>query len=340
MVNTSMWIKALRVIPQISKDEWKTLDVISRWLIATRAAVFIMTALAAAIGGLLAYRSGNFSWDLFILSLLGIVMAHASNNLLNDLVDHKKGIDKDNYYRSLYGPQPLEHGLLSMKSFMRYFYITLGIALAIGIYLVAVTGANTFWLLGAGLFFLLFYTWPLKYFGLGEPSVILVWGPLMVGGTYFVVSGGQWDNWVVLLSLVYALGPTTVLFGKHTDKLPEDKAKGVRTLPVVIGEKAARISTIAFWVLQYAFIIALVLTGRLGPAMLIVLFALPKLIWASKVFLKPRPKTKPEGAAGEGWPLYLVSHAFIYNRVFGMLFLLGLIIDVVLYKLGFTFPIF
>ena len=88
MVNTSMWIKALRVIPQISKDEWKTLDVISRWLIATRAAVFIMTALAAAIGGLLAYRSGNFSWDLFILSLLGIVMAHASNNLLNDLVDH------------------------------------------------------------------------------------------------------------------------------------------------------------------------------------------------------------------------------------------------------------
>jgi 1,4-dihydroxy-2-naphthoate octaprenyltransferase len=171
---------------------------------------------------------------------------------------------------------------------------------------------------------------------LGEPSVILVWGPLMVGGTYFVVSGGQWDNWVVLLSLVYALGPTTVLFGKHTDKLLEDKAKGVRTLPVVIGQKAARYSTIAFWILQYAFIIALVLTGRLGPAMLIVLFAIPKLIWASKIFIQPRPVTKPEGPSGEGWPLYLVSHAFIYNRVFGMLFLLGLIVDVILYKLGFV----
>lgn len=336
MVNTSMWIKALRVIPQITKTEWNTLDVISRWLIATRAAVFIMTAIAAAIGGLLAYRSGNFSWDLFILSLLGIVMAHASNNLLNDLVDHKRGIDKDNYYRSLYGPQPLEHGLLSMKSFMTYLYVTLGIALAIGVYLVAVTGIGAFWLLGAGLFFLLFYTWPLKYYGLGEPSVILVWGPLMVGGTYFVVSGGQWDNWVVLLSLVYALGPTTVLFGKHTDKLLEDKAKGVRTLPVIIGQKAARYSTIVLWILQYTLIIALVLTGRLGPAMLIVLLAVPKLIWASKLFLKPRPESKPEGPSGEGWPLYLVSHAFIYNRVFGMLFLLGLIIDVVLYKLGFV----
>jgi len=334
MVNTSMWIKALRVIPQITKNEWNTLDVVSRWLIATRAAVFIMTAIAAAIGGLLAYRSGNFSWNLFLLCLFGIVMAHASNNLLNDLVDHKRGIDKNNYYRSLYGPQPLEHGLLSMKSFMTYLLITLGIALAIGIYLVAVTGMGALYLICAGLFFLLFYTWPLKYYGMGEPSVILVWGPLMVGGTYFVVSGGQWDNWVVLISLVYALGPTTVLFGKHTDKLLEDKNKGVHTLPVVIGQKAARYSTIALWVLQYLFIIALVLTGRLGPAMLIVLLAIPKLLWASKTFLKPRPTSKPEGDAGKEWPLYLVSHAFIYNRVFGMLFLLGLIADVVLHKLG------
>jgi 1,4-dihydroxy-2-naphthoate octaprenyltransferase len=211
-------------------------------------------------------------------------------------------------------------------------------ASAIGIYLVWVTGMNTLWFFGAGLFFLLFYTWPLKYYGLGEPSVILVWGPLMVGGTCFVVSGGQWNagqvTSVLLLSLVYALGPTTVLFGKHTDKLPQDKAKGVRTLPVVIGEKAARYSTIGFWVLQYAFVITLVAMGQLTPAMLIVLLAIPKLFWASKVFLKPRPSVKPEGPSGEGWPLYLVSHAFIYNRVFGMLFLLRLTADVILVKLG------
>jgi len=336
MVNTSMWIKALRVIPQINKKEWDTLDLVSRWLVATRAAVFIMTATAVAIGGLLAYRNSNFSWLLFSLCMVGVVMAHASNNLLNDLVDHERGIDKDNYYRSLYGPQPLEHGLLSKKSFYRYLLFTLGIALLIGIYLVIQTGNNALWVMAAGMFFLLFYTWPLKYFGLGEPSVILVWGPLMVGGSYLVVSGGHWDNWVVLLSLVYALGPTTVLFGKHTDKLPEDKLKGVRTLPVVIGEKAARYLTISFWILQYVLIIALVATNHLGPSMLIVLLAIPKLVWASKIFVKPRPLTKPEDGTAEGWPLYLVSHAFIYNRVFGLLFLLGLIVDVVLFKLGFV----
>jgi 1,4-dihydroxy-2-naphthoate polyprenyltransferase len=334
MVNTSMWVKALKVIPQITKDEWKNLDIISRWLIASRAAVFIMTALAGAIGGLLAYRNGNFSWHLFALSVLGIVMAHATNNLLNDYVDHNKGVDKDNYFRSQYGPHPLEHGLLSKSNFLGYIIVTGLIATLIGAYLIAVTGMSAFWLFIAGMLFLLFYTWPLKYYGLGEPSVILVWGPLMVGGTYFVVSGGHWDNWVVVVSLVYALGPTTVLFGKHTDKLIEDKKKRIFTLPVIIGQKAARYSTIALWILQYIFVFSLVISGRLGIAMLLVLLALPKLIPVIRIFLKPRPAIKPEGAEGEGWPLYLVSHAFIYNRSFGLWFLLGLIIDVVFYKLG------
>ena len=334
MPNIKMWGNALRVIPRIEKAEWDRLDVFARWLIATRAAVFVMTALAAAIGGLLAYRNGSFSWSLLILSLLGIVLAHATNNLLNDLVDYNKGIDKNNYYRSQYGPQPLEHKLLSKTQFMSYLIVTGLLATAIGVYLTIVTGTGTLLFFGAGLFFLLFYTWPLKYYGMGEPSVILVWGPLMIGGTYFVISGGNWDNWIIPLSLIYALGPTTVLFGKHTDKLKEDKAKGVRTLPVVIGEKAARYSTIAMWILQYAFVVLLVITKQFTPAVLLVFLAVPKLIPVIKIFMQKRPETKPEGKAGEGWPLYLVSNAFIYNRAFGLWFLLGLILDVVLVKTG------
>jgi 1,4-dihydroxy-2-naphthoate polyprenyltransferase len=334
MINTSMWVKALKVIPQVSKDEWSNLDIFSRWLIASRAAVFIMTALAGAIGGLLAYRNGNFSWHLFALSVLGIVLAHATNNLLNDYVDHRKGVDKDNYFRSQYGPQALEHGLLSKSGFLGYIIVTGLIASLIGVYLITVTGWSALWLFLAGMLFLLFYTWPLKYYGLGEPSVILVWGPLMVGGTYFVVSGGHWDNWVVLVSLVYALGPTTVLFGKHTDKLSEDRKKGIYTLPVIIGQKAARYITIGLWILQYVFVLSLVVFGKLGITLLLVLLAIPKLIPTIRIFLKPRPAAKPADSSGDGWPLYLVSYAFIYNRVFGLLFLLGLIIDVILFKFG------
>jgi len=336
MVNTSMWAKALHVIPRISKQEWHRLDIISKWLIASRAAVFIMTALAAAIGGLLAYRYGSFSWDLFIMSILGLVFAHATNNLLNDYIDHHKGIDQKNYYRAQYGPQPLEHGLMGKKEFLSYLWVTGVIALSIGIYLILRTNFWTLLFLVAGLFFLVFYTWPLKYFGLGEPSVILVWGPLMVGGTFFVVTGGVWQNWMIPLSLVYALGPTTVLFGKHIDKRAADKKKGVGTLPVLLGEKASRYTTIAMWVAQYLLLGWLVVNRQLGFSTLIVVLAIPKLLSASKIFSRPRPSKEPEGLAPDTWPLYLSAHAFTYNRRFGSLFLLGLIMDVILYKSGLT----
>jgi 1,4-dihydroxy-2-naphthoate octaprenyltransferase len=170
---------------------------------------------------------------------------------------------------------------------------------------------------------------------MGEPAVILVWGPLMVGGTYYVVSGGMLDNFysIILISLVYAIGPTTVLFGKHTDKLPEDKAKGIYTLPVILGQKMARYSTIGLWIAQLLLLITIVLTGKLHWIILVTLLAIPKLIWAAKVFSKPRPKTKPQDLPDNTWPLYLSAHAFIYNRQFGLLFLLGLIAEVVIVKI-------
>jgi hypothetical protein len=91
------------------------------------------------------------------------------------------------------------------------------------------------------------YTAPplrLKKRGLGEPDVLVVWGPLMVGGTYYAAVGSiPWP--VLLASLPYALLCTSVLMGKHTDKIPYDEPLGIRTLPVLLGERRARAVTLA-----------------------------------------------------------------------------------------------
>ena len=82
------------------------------------------------------------------------------------------------------------------------------------------------------------YTAPplrLKKHGLGEPTVLVVWGPLMVGGTYYAATGTI-PGAVVLASLPYALLCTTVLMGKHIDKIPWDAPDGTHTLPVLLGE--------------------------------------------------------------------------------------------------------
>lgn len=333
-INFQMWGRALRTIPRISKQEWNGLDIISKWLIATRSAVFIMTAIAAAIGGILAWYQGDFNPANFVAAMIGLVFAHAANNLLNDLIDSRKGIDKGNYYRSLYGPQTVEHGLLTKSGIYSYIGFTLLIAVIAGAFLIYQTGITTLYLMLAGMFFLLFYTWPLKYIGLGEVTVIAVWGPLMVGGTYFVSTGGEWSWPVAIVGLVYALGPTSVLFGKHTDKLQADKEKRVFTLPVILGERSARWSTILLWFFQYVLVGWLIISGYLGWSLAIVVLAIPKYIWASKVFSKPRPESEPEELEKGVWPLYLSAHAFQYNKRFGLLFLLGLIIDLVLVKTG------
>ncbi len=328
MIDVRMWARALRIIPQVEREQWQQLDIISRWLIATRAAVFVMTGVSAGIGGLLAVRDGVFSGTRFFACIVGLVFAHATNNLLNDLTDHLRGVDRDNYFRSQYGPQPLEHGLLTIRQVLHYAAVSGGIALAAGLFLVATTGFVTLQLLLAGIFFVLFYTWPLKYIGLGEPAVLLVWGPLMVGGTYHVVSGGLYHPSITWIALAYAIGPTAVLFGKHTDKLEADRAKGIHTLPVILGEPRARAVVRVMLLVQLALVVMLVLLGLLGWPLLLVLLAVPTLRETLVVYDQPRPRTRPEKFPAHIWPTYLVAYAFRYNRKFGLLFLIGLLLDV------------
>jgi 1,4-dihydroxy-2-naphthoate polyprenyltransferase len=329
-MNLAMWLRALQVIPRISKSEWDSLDIISRWLISTRAAVLVMTFISAGIAGILAYQHGRFHFGLWVLLALGLILAHATNNLINDFTDYIKGVDKDNYYRAQYGPQPLEHGLMTKRQMLGFILVTGLLALIAGLVLVYVRGYLALILLAAGAFFLLFYTYPLKYIALGELAVLIVWGPLMIGGGYFVITG-LWDWNVVIASLPYALGVTTVIFGKHIDKFAPDKEKGIHTLPVILGESLARIFVLAMTILQYLSVIYLVAIGFFTPVLLVVILALWtffKVLWP--MYKHHKPEDKPDDYPADAWPLWFVASAFVHNRRFGMLYLLGLIVDAVL----------
>jgi 1,4-dihydroxy-2-naphthoate octaprenyltransferase len=129
------------------------------------------------------------------------------------------------------------------------------------------------------------------------------------------------------------MGATSVLFGKHLDKLDEDRAKGIRTMPVLLGERASRAVTIALLALPYALCVALVASRVVGPAILLVLLVLPKLAQAWRAFRRPRPAEPPPEYPAEAWPLWFVSFAFVHNRAFGGAFVLGLILDVLVQRL-------
>ncbi len=329
MIDIKMWGRALDQMPRLTQSEWHSLDPVAKWLIACRASVLFMTFTAAALGGLMAWRAGAFRLDLWLATVLGLMFAHATNNLLNDYTDSRRGIDRDNYYRNQYGVHVLEDGLMSERQFWRYLGVTAGIALLLGSWLISQRSGLTLDLMLAGAFFVLFYTWPLKYYGLGEPAVLLVWGPLMVGGSYYVLVG-EWSWAVTWLSLLFALGPTTVLFGKHTDKLEADSSKGVRTLPVLLGEATARRCVVAMIAIQYLLSVILVLAGSFGWPLLLVLLNLPQLPRLFAVFRRPKPDVAPPHYPGDVWPLWFSAHAFRHTRRFTPLFLLGVVLDTLL----------
>ena len=328
MQDYKIWRKALTGMPRLTDEQWQQLDWFGRWLISIRASVLLMTFSSSALAGLLALMYGTMHWGLWVLVTLGLCLAHATNNLINDATDFWRGVDEDQYFRNQYGVQPLTRGLLSSFQMLLLIGITGLSALGIGIMLLTLRGDLVLPLLLAGAFFVLFYTWPLKKWGLGEPAVLLVWGPLMVGGCYYVVSG-QWSWPVVLISLPYALGPTCVLFGKHIDKRVADDAKGVRTLPVMLGDNAARQWVQWMLAAQYLTVLLLVLTGLMPWPVLLVLLAYKPAQRMWRAYGTPAPEQKPQSFPESVWPLWFSAYAFAHTRVYGGGLMLGLLMAAV-----------
>jgi 1,4-dihydroxy-2-naphthoate octaprenyltransferase len=185
-----------------------------------------------------------------------------------------------------------------------------------------------------GALVLLLYTYPLKYYGVGELAIFLIWGPIMVAGVYIVLAlghNGNLDNiwYVVLAGVPFGLSVVSINIGKHIDKMKEDAKKGVGTLPVRIGQTAARYVNIVALVLIYLVVLYLVFIPRyFTPVMLIIFFAVNRLITAIKILSKPRPESPPPGFPF--WPTFFSAFNFNHNRLVGGLFILGLIGDTLL----------
>ena len=310
----------------------KEMDTVSKWLIITRAAVFSMTATSGLIGGLLAVAlAEKVNYFNFGLAVIGLVLAHAANNMINDYFDMEGGVDTDEYTRALYAPHPVLAGLTSKRGLLSAILFVNLIDAAIMIYFTLTVGWPTLVFALAGLFISVFYVAPpikLKHIGLGEPGVFIVWGPLMIGGAYYVTAGMLPPIGVWLACIPYALVVATVLIGKHIDKREVDREKGIRTLPVIIGERSSLWLNQALMVLYYLVTFALVLSGTLGVWVLLVVVALPRLRQVMKIYNEPKPSQPPENYPV--WPLWFVSAAFFHNKLAGGMFVLGLVLNLIL----------
>jgi 1,4-dihydroxy-2-naphthoate polyprenyltransferase len=305
-------------------------DAVTRWLVVTRAALLPMTLFSGLVAALLAIGKPGLDWRWLVLAVVGITLAHTANNLMNDLYDTQVGTDSATYPRALYAPHPVLSGLVSRR--------TLGLAilavnfadLAILVILTWARGWPVVAFALSGFVLSVAYTAPplrLKKRGLGEPDVFVVWGPLMVCGTYYSAVGAVGWN-VVLASLPYGLLCTTVLMGKHIDKIPYDEPLGIRTLPVLLGERRARVVTLGMMVGFYVLVAGAVVLGAMPWPALVVALALPRLVKVWPYFRRPPPEEPPPNFPV--WPLWYAALAWLHVRQAGALLVVGLAVGAAL----------
>jgi 1,4-dihydroxy-2-naphthoate octaprenyltransferase len=305
------------------------MDPVARWLLIARAGLFPLTITSGSIGGLLAAGNPDVRWGCFAIALFALILAQAASNMINDYIDFETGIDPDEYRRVQHAPHPILSGLISKTGLILAIALVDLLVIGMILYLTDVQGwpVAAFALLGLSIG--VGYAAPpidLKGRGLGEPAAALVWGPLMIGGTYFAATGGL-EPWILVASLPYSLLVAAALIGKHIDKIDLDSQRAIQTLPVRLGFDRSLFLNQQLMVLFFVFVISLILVGRIGVWALLVFAAAPHLWRALKVYSRPRPESAPPDCSY--WPLWYAAPVFSLARMAGALFVLALLLDAI-----------
>src|SRR5262245_53724860 len=208
------------------------------WLEASRPFSFTASVTPVLIGSFLAAIDGPFHWGRFFLALFGSLFIQVGTNMINDYYDYVNGVDTP---ETLGPSQVIQRGLLTADEMYWGGIVTFGIGSVCGLVLVALCG----WpILALGLVSVLagyFYTakpLSLAYIALGEATVFIFMGPIIVIGAYFV----QREMFTLssfLISLPVGCLVAAILHANNIRDLQSDKERSKHTLATVIGREAA-----------------------------------------------------------------------------------------------------
>jgi 1,4-dihydroxy-2-naphthoate octaprenyltransferase len=243
----------------------------NRWLLAARPKTLSAAVVPVLVGT--AWGGKPMNWLLFGGALLGAIFIQIGTNLVNDALDFKKGTDTAERLGPL---RVTQAGLLSADAVMRGAYVCFVLAAVCGLPLIYYCG----WpLLVIGLVSILAayaYTggpYPLAYHGLGELFVLVFFGLVAVGGSYYVQHGAP--DWTVLaLGTAVGLLAVALLAINNLRDARNDVRSGKRTMAVRFGERFARIEVLMASLAPFA-IAAGVAAARSRWTLLTVLLALP-----------------------------------------------------------------
>ena len=242
-----------------------------------------LTAVALSIG------AGSFSVIAAIASVLGVVFLHFGMNLLDDWYDYRVGsaearqaVANEGFRGRMVKYPYLTSGEATPQQLLKAVLCFMGLAALMGVIVMCMRGWMVLGWMAAGLLIGVSYSgWPFKlgFRGLGELVIFLMFGPLMMTGVYYAITGTV-DLKITWLSIAVGLLVTNIVYSHSVlDAIPDQKM-GKKTMAHLMGSSKSQIFLSALLnTVPYIMVAVAVVLGQLHPAYLAVLIVLPMSLW-------------------------------------------------------------
>jgi 1,4-dihydroxy-2-naphthoate polyprenyltransferase len=209
------------------------------WVMAARLRTLPAAIAPVLVGTSLAGTEDRFRAGAFVAALLGAIFIQVGTNLSNDYSDARRGADTEDRL----GPvRVTAGGLVPPRQVLLATYITFGLAVVCGAYLVYVAGPLLLAIGAASILAGVLYTGgprPYGYEGLGEVFVFLFFGIVAVTGSYFVQQEQlEWEAFA--LAVPVGLLAAAILVVNNVRDIDTDRRAGKRTLAVRLGRPRTR----------------------------------------------------------------------------------------------------
>lgn len=283
------------------------------WLFAARPKTLVAGAVPVAVGSAVAWRDGAFHPGAAAAALGGALCIQVGTNLANDYYDFKRGADTVDRL----GPaRATQQGWLKPCSVLMGAGVCFAMAFLIGLYLTALAGLPIFVVGVISILAGYAYTagpLPLAYNGLGDVFVLVFFGFVAVGGTYYV-QALRVSPMALWAALPVGLLGVALLAVNNTRDAPTDAAAGKRTLVVRFGDRFGRAEWVATVVASALVPVTLWASGHATAWVLLPLASLPLALAPGRLVLQARGAALNDALAGTAR----------LQLVFGLLFALGL----------------
>ena len=223
-----------------------TKNTIKVWIETARPKTLPLALATILTGSALAYRAGHFHWGITILCLLTTLFLQVLSNFANDYGDHQKGSDTAERIGPLRG---IQQGAISAAQLKKGLYVMIALSFLCGALLIGIAYQNVsdliaFSLLGVlAIVAAITYTVgnkPYGYLGLGDISVLIFFGLLGIGGTYYL-QVHDFSAVILLPAVASGLLATAVLNINNLRDIEQDRKAGKNTLAVRLGPHNGRI---------------------------------------------------------------------------------------------------